>query len=79
MNILPGLSNLLGSKPKAAPTPPPPIPTPAIVADSDEEKRRKEEERLARKRRSGLAATRLTSGGLGDEGVSASQTTLGGA
>ena len=77
MSILPGLSGLFGSKPKT-PAPPPPIPTPAIVADSSSERARKEEERLARQRRSGLKATRLTSG-LGDDETSLNRTTLGGA
>ena len=74
--IIPGASFFSPSKP-SAPTPPPPIPTPSSVADSAEEKRRKEEERLSRKRRSGLAATRLTSGGLGDEGLVEDRSSLG--
>ena len=78
MNILPGLSSLFSPKPPSRPAPPPPLPSASDVANSEAEKRRKEEERLARKRRSGLSATRLTPGsGLGDEGSVADRSELG--
>ena len=77
MSILPGKSFFSPSKP-SVPPPPAPLPLPADVAGSEAEQRRKEEERLSRKRRSGLKATRLTSG-LGDEDTATQRSTLGGA
>lgn len=77
MNTFPGGSIFSPPKP-SPPPPPPPLPTSASVAASASEKARKEEERLARQRRSGLKATRLTSG-LGDNDTAEQRSTLGGA